>query len=359
MPRMDPLMLLFLTALTACEERSNSLNLNAPQEGACALSNETLAGTTWLYNKLAADGSGVRTPDVQTRMKFYQEDGILKAKYTVGSYSDVYEYHCFEKAGEWACFEPPKYKDWCQALTVHQKDGDPAACTPEALAKIAQGLANDEEIAAGIKEAGEVVAKYKGGDEWEQFVFNNNNLGNKLQGRLYAKVNTKKCSLRVTDNYMTIFNGKVKEDSNPVGTDEFVESDQGEMMWEHCTDSSDLIAMKTDKFPESEEEVLPCVPNQGCSYAAGETAYYHYIGIDGRETKEGCTYSYDTYVDWKPGEMGQTAEIVDFKRKKEARYGFSVAHADPGAHVVEIVRYATCDGKKEQVEVSCNLVLVQ
>ncbi|HJN77051.1 MAG TPA: hypothetical protein QGF58_24215 [Myxococcota bacterium] len=352
-------MLLFLTALTACEERSNRLNLNQPTEEGCALTNETLAGTTWLYNKLAADGSGVRSPDRQTRMKFYEEGGTLKVKYTVGSYSDVYEYHCFEKAGEWACFEPPKYKDWCQALTVAEKEGDPAACTPEALAKIAQGLANDEEIAAGIKEAGEVIAKYKGGEQWEQFVFNNNNLGNKLQGRLYAQVNDKKCLLRVTDNYMTIYNGAVKEDSNPVGTDQFVQTDETGLMWEHCTDASDLIAMKTDKFPESEAEVQPCVPNQGCSFASGETVHYHYIGIDGRETKKGCTYSYDTYVDWAAVDSGKEAAIVDFKRKKEARYGFSASHTEVGAHVVELVRYATCDGKKELAEVACNLVLVQ
>jgi len=348
-------MLLFLTALTACEERSNKLNLNqnANTEG-CALTNETLAGTTWLYNKLAADGSGVRTPDVQTRMKFYEEGGILKVKYTVGSYSDVYEYHCFEKAGEWACFEPPKYKDWCQALTVAD-----ATCDVAALTKIAQGLADEEKAAAGLKEAEEVIAKYKDGDQWDQFVFNNNNLGNKLQGRLYAKVDTKKCKLRVTDNYMTIYNGKVKEDSNPVGTDEFVQNDQGDLMWEHCTDSSDLIAMKTDVFPESEDQVQPCVPNQGCSYAPDEAVHYHYIGVDGRETKEGCTYSYDTYVDWKPGETAKAAEVVDFKGKKEARYGFSVSHSEPGAHVVEVVRHATCEGKTEQVEVACNLVLVQ
>ena len=37
------------------------------------------------------------------------------------------------------------------------------------------------------------VTKFKGTDKWKSFVFNNNNLGNKLFGQMYVKVNKRKC----------------------------------------------------------------------------------------------------------------------------------------------------------------------
>jgi hypothetical protein len=346
-----------LIGLVACEETSNNkLNVGGDDNAAaCKVTNSTLAGTSWLYNKLAADGSGTREPDVQTRATFFEEGGVLKAKYTVGSYSDVYTYDCKlnEKLGEWQCFEPPKYKDWCQALITGG-----GTCDAAALTKLAGNFADAAAIDKAIPEATETVAKYKDGEQWEQFVFNNNNLGNKLQGRMYVKVDEKRCHLRVTDNYMTIYNAQMKEDSNPVGTDQFVQTEE-DFMWETCTDSADLIAMKSDKFPEKEEEVLPCLPNAGCGFGAGEPVYYHYIGTDGREAKEGCTYSYDLYVDWKPVSKDNEAPVVEFGKGKEVRWGFSQTYDEPKAHIAEIVRYATCEGKKEQVETACNLVLVQ
>ena len=53
-------------------------------------------------------------------------------------------------------------------------------------------------------------------------------LGNKLQGILYVKVDESACRLKVTDNYMTMFNGERKEDSNPNGTNPFVKNTLGE-----------------------------------------------------------------------------------------------------------------------------------
>lgn len=337
--------------LMACEEKGNSLNLGEEPTGACAITLDNLDGTTWLYDKL--EPSGERKPDEQTRMKFVTQDGQLVSKYTVGSYSDVYDFECRKNGDgdELECFEKPKVKDWCQALMVSGKE-----CSLAEIQKIDKNV-DQATYDAAFKEATEVVAKYKDGDKWEQFVFNNNNLGNKLQGRVYVKVHDKKCQLRVTDNYMTLFNGEMKEDSNPVGTDFFVKSDE-EFMFEHCTDSSDMVAMKSDAFPESEEAVQPCLP-QNCAFSATEPANFHYIGVDGREAKEGCTYSYDVWVDYKSVSKDNAAEIVEFNGKNEVRYGFAQTFSEPGAHITEIVRYATCEGKKEQVEVACNMVLAQ
>lgn len=340
-----------LIALTACEEKTTSFG--KVDATACAHTTETLAGTTWLYNKLAADGSGVRTPDEQTRLRFIEEGGQVKAQYTVGSFSDVYTYSCEMKGEELFCQEDLKLVDYCKSMYVADKE-----CTPETLAKMAPD-ATPEAIAKAAEEAKKTVDEYREKETWPHFVFNNNNLGNKLRGKLYAKMKTKQCYLQVTDMYTTIYNGEFKEDSNPVGTDQFAET-KDEFMWEHCTDSGDMVATKVEKFPESEEELneQACYPNAGCTVAPGEAVYYHYIGQDGRVAKEGCTYSYDVYADWRPVSKDQTAEIVDFKDAKEVRWGFTQTFQDSGAHVVEIVRYATCDGKKEQVEVACNLVAV-
>lgn len=352
---MKKLTLLGLVGLTlglvACEEKGNSLNLGEEATGECGLTLDGLDGTTWMYDKLESDGS--RSPDEQTRMKFVTQDGKLVAKYTVGSYSDVYDFECRKNkdGDELECFEKPKVKDWCQALMVVGQE-----CTLEAIQKIDRGV-DQAAFDAGSKEAAETVAKFKDGDKWDQFVLNNNNLGNKLQGRVYVKVHEKKCQLRITDNYMTIYNGEMKEDSNPVGTDFFVKSDE-EFMFEHCTDSADMIAMKAAEFPATEEDVQPCLPNQ-CGFAADEEVHYHYIGTDGRELKEGCTASYDVWVDYKSVSKDNAAEMVDFNGKQEARYHFSQKFSEPGAHIAEIVRYTTCEGKKEQVEVACNMVLVQ
>ena len=50
-----------LIALTACEEKTTSFG-GEEEASACPHTTENLTGT-FLYNKLAADGSGDRTPD--------------------------------------------------------------------------------------------------------------------------------------------------------------------------------------------------------------------------------------------------------------------------------------------------------
>ena len=67
---------------------------------------------------------------------------------------------------------------------------------------------------------------------------------------MYVKVNTRKCELRVTDNYVTVYNGKKIEDSNPNGTNAFVKNELGDLLWDHCTESSNLIALDTAEFPK-------------------------------------------------------------------------------------------------------------
>ncbi len=342
--------------LGACEEKKGNKLVIGTRSVACDLTLDTLAGTTWVIERINPDKSV--EPDIQTRLKVYAEDGATRIKYNVGSLSDMYEYECADRAGELACWEdPPKVRDFCLSL-----EAGGAECTAERLRELAP-TASDSDITEGMKKAEEVLERFRDTPKWEAFVFQNNNLGNKLGGIVYMKVDTKRCKLRITDNYMTIYNGKKLEDSNPVGTNYFLRSDE-ELFWEHCTDSGDLIAKKESEFPKTAEEAVTCAPNSGCTLTVGDTINYHYIGQDGRTAKEGCTYSFDAWLNWKPHRQGVAAPVVDWKqgrrKVKEVRYPLSATFSEAGAQVMEIVRYQTCEGKpKEQVEVACNLVLVK
>ncbi len=341
--------------LGACEEKKSNKLVLGQKSVACDLTLDGLAGTEWVIEKINADKSV--EADIQTRLKVYAKDGATRVKYNVGSLSDMYDYECMEKAGELACWEdPPKVRDFCQSLMAAG-----AECNAEVLKKLAP-TATDEDIAEGIKKANENVNRFKGTDKWDAFVFQNNNLGNKLGGLLYLKVDEKRCKLRITDNYMTIHDGKKVEDSNPVGTNYFLKNDET-LFWEHCTDSGDLIATKSADFPKTAEEAVTCAPPR-CMVGTGEAVTYHYIGQDGRTAKEGCTYSFDSWLNWKPHQSGVAATLVDWKQGRktvqEVRWPLTATFSEPGKQVMEIVRYEQCEGgEKKQVEVACNLVMVQ
>jgi hypothetical protein len=341
--------------LSACEEKKTNKLLLGRQVVECDMTMDNLVGTEWVIEKINPDKSLER--DIQTRLKIYAKDGATRVKYNVGSLSDMYDYECQTRAGELACWEdPPKVRDFCQSLLAVEKE-----CTAEILKKLAP-TASDEDIAKGIEDANANVTKYKGTDKWKAFVFQNNNLGNKLGGLLYLKFDERRCKLRITDNYMTIYDGKKIEDSNPVGTNYFLKNEET-LMWETCTDSGDLVATTSADFPKTAEAAATCAPPR-CTIEAGTAVTYHYIGQDGRTPKDGCTYSFDSWLNWRPLQSGVTAEIVDWKKGrkkvKEIRYPLTHTFAQTGKHVMEIVRYETCEGKaKEQVEVACNLILVK
>lgn len=332
-------------SLLACDDGGPDKTIRlTPEAVDCPLTMDTLADTQWIIERINADKS--TTPDLRTRMRFFKEGEELKVKYNVSSLSDVYTYNCKRRGEEWFCAEEPKLRDWCQALVTGG-----AECTPEALKQLAPDV-TDEQVAKAIAEANDNMNRFKNTDNWKAFVFQNNNLGNKLQGLLYVKLEQKSCKLRITDNYMTLYNGKRMEDSNPVGTNLFVRNDE-ELMFEHCSDSTDLVALKQKEWPKTPEAAQTCAP-PGCTFTNAEEVHYHYVGQDGRTPKEGCTYSYDAWVDWKPAAKDVAAVVEG----TELRWQYSVQHKAPGTPVFEMVRYATCGGAKEKLETSCNIVRV-
>ncbi|MCB9677030.1 MAG: hypothetical protein H6737_18075 [Alphaproteobacteria bacterium] len=316
-------------------------------EPPCDLTVDNLAGKSFIMSEAQPDG-----PDklnALARLTFV-DDGGLKAKYTAMSLGDIYTYDCEkqEKDGkfEQKCSEKERLQDWCEALLAWDK-----SCTAKKLKKLGSN-ASDEEIDKAMDAAKSAHKEAEKGEEkaYKMWKLRRANLGNKLQGQLYAKVDEKKCRLRIDDLYWTLYDGEKREDSNPVGTNPFVKADQP-WMFEHCDNQADLWDLETDEFPTKPLEAAP-------THAPGKAIYYFHTGETGSKPEEGCTYSFDTYAGWLPLQQGQTPTTnADGRLIWRAEYAFDDGHVrDIGGKQIGIfhmARFKECGGKKERIDVSC------
>lgn len=327
------------------------------ETAACDLNIDNLTGRTFVMHEAQPDGKSYKE-NFTTRLRFVQEDGGLKARYTVGSLSDVYDFECstIEKGNsrQLFCAEEERPGDWCQALEVVEA----GTCTKAKLRELGIRRASDEELNEAIKGAKETVAKYRGTENWNHFVLNNNNLGNKLQGRLYLGVDEKRCRLSVTDMYFTIFDGKGVEDFNPVGQNPFVESKE-DLLFAHCQDGRMLADLTTAEVPED----LSTIPVRR-EHAAGSDIYYHYLGENAVKAEEGCSYSYDVFSQFRPLQKG-----VAVQPGEDGSLPWSLVHKftplellmynGQQVGVLHMIRHKECGGQKEQIDVLCNAALVK
>lgn len=325
-------------------------------ESTCGLSMDGLAGKQFAMYEAMPDRTNRVNPSA--RGQFFEEGGQLKVRYNVKSLGDVYTYQCkkIRDGKEWFCAEEPKIQDWCQALEVHQE----GSCTPEKLKELGAGDVPDEKIAAGITAAKEVVAKYRGQPTWKQFELNNNNLGNKLQGQLYASVNEKRCQLSVSDMYMTIYNGAKKEDSNPVGTNAFVEL-EGDWLWEHCDEGRSLVDSAT---PEKVAPELVPPANQRV-HDLGKEIFYNWYGEAASKAEAGCTYSFDAYAQWQPVSKDNAVTVDGEMVKWTGSHTFTdvkpleLINPMQPLGVYTMVRYKSCNGgPKAKIDTICNVAKI-
>ena len=324
------------------------------EESECDLSYENLDGRT--FAAVEALGSVDRVNPV-ARVKFETKDGETVAKYTVASLSDVYEFPCkLKEKGDsrtLLCAEKARPMDWCQALLV----GD-AVCSKKVLRKFgAEGT--DEELNAEIKTAKENWRKYRGTENEKQFVLNNNNLGNKLQGRLYVDIDDKRCKMTIGDFYWTIYNGKGIEDSNPVGQNLFAEVKE-DYLFEHCKEGNIMPGVEMENLPDDLSFIPPTR-----RYAAGRDYWYHYLGEKNIQAEAGCTYSFDVWANFKKVSEGNPAPVVKDQITWKFKHAFGnddqvVMWGDQTRPlgVITMIRYKECGGKKEKMGAVCEAGLL-
>ena len=334
-----------------------SLLAGGDEGPSCDLKLDGLGGSTWVMLQAQPDQTERKNP--QARVRFEGSGDDLVAKYTVMSVSDIYEYPCTiqeseEEGQELFCAEEQRIVDWCQAILVADE-----LCTKKVLRKMgAEGT--DEELNAKIIEAKKIVNKYRDTPQWKQFKLNNNSLANKLQGRLYVGVDERKCRLSVGDFYWTIFNGRAKEDTNPVGQNPFVRGDD-KLMFEHCNDGDFMATLPSAEVPADlgSYQRPPSLP-------VDKPTFYTYLRPEAtQKAEEGCSYSFDSYANWLPDQSGTEVKPGDDGALTwQAEYTWTNANVHPfnaqnNVGVYTMVRWKECEGKKEKIDTVCNMTVVK
>ncbi len=327
--------------LVSCHAKQEPLSPSAEPSG-CGLELDELAGTQWVVLKRQPDNTDI--PDVTARLRVYEQDGVTRARYTGGSLTDVLDYRCEQREGNWGpelfCREKPEIEDLFVALFVSDETVPPY----ERIHAIDDSI-TPAQYEAGARAALERIALHQDTDQWRKFVFQNNNLGNKLQHQIWLRIDERQCRLIISDMYMTIYNGKMLIDANAVGTSPMVASDE-ELLFDHCGDTRDLIPTKSQEPPASASDA--CAHNRGCFFEPGETAYFHDIGDPPPPPGPGCTDGFDTWRDWRP---------VGRDRPLTPQPHWSTSFTDAGLHVVHTVKHRSCKRRpREVLEVSCALV---
>jgi hypothetical protein len=321
----------------------------------CGLDVANLAGKSFLMYEAMPDKTYEENP--MARVRFFDEDGVTKAQYSIKHPVHVYDYDCEvhtpEDGGdtELRCMTEQEPEKWCAALQAHEW----GSCTSKKLAQLgAEGT--EEELKAAVRQAKKDARKVKaeGEDQFKRWMLMNNNLGNHLQNRLYLKRDKRECRLSVADMYFTIYNGKGKEDTNPVGVNPFIETTT-EYAFEHCEGKLNVAPYDKPVAPEDGDFGDPRAKKK-----PGEDVYYHYLGTDAVKAEEGCSYSMDTFSQYKAAESGLAVEPNE---KGELRWVGKTAYpADDllrqdnnrlGIFVMK--RFKTCEGKQEHIDTVCAL----
>jgi hypothetical protein len=332
--------------LASCDGSEGGMTLGNTTAEGCTLSLDGIVGTEWLF--LKADPDKTEVPDIKTRLTFVQEDGKTVARYNVGSLSDFYDYPCEVVGEELICKQEPSVENWCMAILANGEE-----CTAETLRAEAPDL-TDEVIEEGRKAAEAEWAKHKGKPSEAQFKAMYGNMGNKLRGVLYIKIDQRNCRLRVTDMYKFYYQGRWGEDSNPAGINPFVKNEEGPLLWEHCDNPLDLVDLRSADYPRDPANVR----NMG-KHPAGTPVHYWFLSADWSKPAEGCTYSYDVWHNSKPVSQGQTPETVDGALRWHYSQTFATASPPGEAEVSVIAATRTCEGKEPERMLACNALLVE
>ncbi|MEN0063116.1 MAG: hypothetical protein AAGA48_13255 [Myxococcota bacterium] len=320
-------------------------------EEECGLTYDSLEGRTFVMLEPVDQDT---RENALARVSFEKnKDGQLVSKYTVASLSDVYDYPCelvdTPEKTEMHCFQEPDVVRWCTSLMVADE-----VCSKKVLRKYdVEGT--DEELNNLIKKTRAEIKKVEGTPEYDRFRAINNNVGNKLQGRIYVDIDDKKCRLTISDSYWTIVNGRAMETANIVGRSPFVET-KDDYIFESCNEVNVMAGLESKEYPSA--KAIAEIP-QARNYEKGKAYWWQYLLDSNIKPEDGCSYDFDLYANWKQVASNQKAEIEGSEIRWRGQHAFSegvhrLGDRDKPLAIVNMVRYKTCaDGKREKLDVVC------
>jgi hypothetical protein len=343
--------------LTACNLKLADTTVTDEEGPTCDLKLTELVGTEWVYAE-ALPGDKGEKPQYKTRARFEDKDGKMIAKYTVGSLADVYEYQCESKvnsktqADELVCKQEASIDNFCMAVMA---GGERCALKP--MQRINPDWTK-EEIEASAEKTKASIAEMKEKGEWDRARVLYNNLLNKIQGILYAGIDKENCRLMLTDNYVTVYNGSKIEDSNPAGINAYDKNEGKGLLFKPCT-APYIFDTDSAEFPADPGNVTMTFQNKQ-TRPTGDPIHYWMLYGDLRMAQEGCTYSYDVWVNYQLQETGKTPESVDAQGGKELRWYYSHTFNEKSdmlnPHVLSFDITKTCGEKVDNI-VACNAVI--
>ena len=228
-----------------------------------------------------------------------------------------------------------------------------------------------KETASGDREAyyfSDLASLYEFNDEeLAKKKKENKNLGWKLEGMLYIRLDEKRCRLKISDMYATYVEGKRIEDFNMGGQSSYVRSEEDRYSMVDCPQNynrdkpemnrqGELIPWEMAEPDPNRDQPYP-YSAQGARVPAGKPINWMYIDValNAKGAPEGCTYYLDAFFDDLPIEGTQNTAVTPGERWTYWR--FQTTHeALEEKKFIEIHRHKVCGGKDEIIDAVCHIV---
>jgi hypothetical protein len=206
--------------------------------------------------------------------------------------------------------------------------------------------------------------------ELEERKKTNKDLGWKLEGMVYVRLDEKRCRLKVSDMYVTYVEGKRIEDFNMGGQSAYLISEETRYSMVTCPPArkrekpeenrqGELIAWEKAEPDPNRDESYPRGP-KGTMVPDGKPVHWMWIDPEMNEktAEEGCTYNLDVYFDDLPVESLQDVAVTP--GKKWTYWSFEMTHdVIEKPTFIEIHRHKVCGAEDTTIEAVCNVVITE
>jgi hypothetical protein len=319
MRRWTLLLAAFSLVLAACAGETQK---KGPE---CDLDVENLTGD-WI--SLKGGGTGADVPDKYARVRFTNEDGKKGAVYTAGQLVP----------------NKPMTNKYTYEYVELTSQGDVL-------------YANN-------------MFKDKSKQRIERLKKDNRSLGLKFEGRIYVKVDKKRCALTLSDMYVTYVRGEETIDSNPAGTRTYLRAnpDDPPLSFRHCNESGQLVVFDKEVVDWEKDTALD--PKGGIY--KNEPIWFHYgeknfpgsaeevkakLTEVGFYAEEGATYELEMWEKdhpWGGAAAPVTATMTIEEEIVRWRWQGAFNSAPQNGIFAEMHRYKTLDGKRTHLGTACN-----